>query len=81
MAPIPLIEKAVDETFDFSVAAILKHLKLTDVTYRTVAAYGHFGRTDISLPWEKTDKAQILKDKVVDFLAEEIKKLDNSRKR
>lgn len=77
--PIPLLEKVVEETFDFSVAAILKHLQLTDVTYRAVAAYGHFGRTDISLPWEKTDQAQNLKDKVVDFLAEEIKKMKKSR--
>lgn len=77
--PIPLLEKAVEETFDFSVAAILKHLQLTDVTYRAVAAYGHFGRTDISLPWEQTDQAQNLKDKVIDFLAEEIKKIKNSR--
>lgn len=74
VVPIPLLERAVEETFDFSVAAILKHLALTSVIYRPVASYGHFGRNDISLPWEKTDKAQLLRDKVVDFLAEEIKK-------
>lgn len=77
--PIPLLEKAVEETFDFRVAAILKHLRLTEVTYRATAAYGHFGRTDISLPWEQTDKAQLLKDKVVDFLAEEVIKIKSKK--
>lgn len=74
IVPIPILEKAVKETFDFSVAAILGELKLTSVSYKPVAAYGHFGRTDISLPWERTDKAHILREKVVTYLAEEIKK-------
>ncbi len=81
VVPIPLIEKAVDETLDFSVAAILKHLSLSVISYRPVAAYGHFGRRDITLPWELTDIAMDLKDKVVTLLAEEIKKLENSRKK
>lgn len=72
VVPVSFIEKAVQETLDFSVAAILDSLSLTNVTYRPVAAYGHFGRSDISLPWEKTDKAEIIKAKVVDYLADEI---------
>ena len=77
VVPIPLLCQAVEETFDFSVAAVLSHLGLAKVTYEPVAAYGHFGRTDISLPWERTDKAQELREKVVTLLAEEIKKVTN----
>ena len=33
--------------------------------YRNVAAYGHFGRTDLDLPWERTDKAEILKEQAL----------------
>ena len=70
VVPVSFIEKAVQETLDFSVAAILDSLSLTNVTYRPVAAYGHFGRSDISLPWEKTDQAEIIKAKVVDYLSD-----------
>lgn len=72
--PIPILEKAVKETFDFSVAGILKQLSLKNMEYQLVAAYGHFGRDDLSLTWERTDKAAILKDKVVDSLVKEMKK-------
>ena len=47
--------------FDFRPEAIIRHLDLRRPIYRQTAAYGHFGRTDIDLPWEKTDKAAILK--------------------
>jgi S-adenosylmethionine synthetase len=47
--------------FDFRPEAIIRKLDLRRPIYRQTAAYGHFGRTDIDLPWEKTDKAAILK--------------------
>lgn len=55
------IEKIVKENFDMRPAAIIKNLDLLRPIYRQVATYGHFGRDDLSLPWEKTDKAEILK--------------------
>ena len=41
--------------------AIIRDLDLRRPIYKQVAAYGHFGRTDIDLPWERTDKAEILR--------------------
>ena len=55
------IAALVEKHFDFRPAAIIKDLELRRPIYRQVAAYGHFGRTDIDLPWEKTDKAQLLR--------------------
>lgn len=72
--PLEIIEKVVNEVFDFSVASIIRNLSLTKVTYKPVAAYGHFGRTDLSLPWEQTDKVVLLQNKVASCLAEEIYK-------
>ena len=57
-------EKLVDiirENFDLRPAGIIKMLDLRRPIYRQTAAYGHFGRTDIDLPWEKCDKAEVLK--------------------
>jgi len=53
--------KLINKHFDFRPAAIIDTLKLRRPIYRQTAAYGHFGRTDIDLPWEKTDKADILR--------------------
>ncbi|MDI3508373.1 MAG: S-adenosylmethionine synthetase [Clostridiales bacterium] len=50
----------VKRNFDLRPAAIIKNLDLRRPIYRQVAAYGHFGRPDLDLPWEKTDKAGIL---------------------
>jgi S-adenosylmethionine synthetase len=47
--------------FDLRPAGIIKELDLRRPIYRQTAAYGHFGRTDVELPWERTDKAEILK--------------------
>jgi S-adenosylmethionine synthetase len=47
--------------FDLRPGAIIEHFKLRRPIYRQTAAYGHFGRTDIDLPWEKMDKAEILR--------------------
>lgn len=55
------ISALVAEHFDLRPAAIIRDLNLRNPIYRQVAAYGHFGRTDINLPWERTDKAEILK--------------------
>ena len=51
----------VRENFDLRPAGIIKMLDLRRPIYKQTAAYGHFGRTDIDLPWEKIDKAEILK--------------------
>ena len=51
----------VRENFDLRPAGIIKMLDLRRPIYRGTAAYGHFGRTDIELPWEHTDKADVLK--------------------
>ncbi len=56
-----LIEELVSKHFDLRPAAIINNLNLRRPIYRQTAAYGHFGRTDIDLPWEKTDKAEILR--------------------
>ena len=55
------IAELVEKHFDFRPAGIIKELDLRRPIYRQVAAYGHFGRTDIDVPWEKTDKADILR--------------------
>ena len=57
-------EKLVDiirENFDLRPAGIIKMLDLRRPIYKQTAAYGHFGRTDVDLPWEKTDKVDDLK--------------------
>lgn len=51
----------VKENFDLRPGAIIKNLDLLRPIYKQVAAYGHFGRTDIDLPWERTDKVETLK--------------------
>lgn len=55
------LEELVRKHFDLRPAAIIRDLDLRRPIYRQVAAYGHFGRTDVDLPWEKTDKAETLK--------------------
>ncbi len=57
-------EKLVDivrENFDLRPAGIIKMLDLRRPIYKQTAAYGHFGRNDLDLPWEKLDKAEVLK--------------------
>jgi len=51
----------VAKHFDFRPAAIIRDFDLRRPIYRQVAAYGHFGRLDLDLPWERTDKAEALK--------------------
>lgn len=59
--PEEKIVKLIEKHFDLRPAGIIKTLDLRRPIYRQTAAYGHFGRTDVDLPWEKTDKAEILK--------------------
>ena len=54
------IAKAVKEVFDFRPGAIVESLDLLRPIYRKTAAYGHFGRTERSFTWERTDKAEEL---------------------
>ncbi len=56
------LEALVRETFDLRPYGIVTMLDLLQPIYRQTAAYGHFGREDIDLPWEKTDKAETLKN-------------------
>jgi len=53
--------KLINKHFDLRPAAIIKAFDLRRPIYRQTAAYGHFGRDDLDLPWEKTDKAEILR--------------------
>ncbi|ARY90982.1 MULTISPECIES: methionine adenosyltransferase [Lacticaseibacillus] len=55
-----LIEQAIRENFDLRPAGIIKMLDLKRPIYEQTAAYGHFGRTDVDLPWEHLDKVQAL---------------------
>ena len=56
-----IIEKLIAKHFDLRPAAIIRDLDLRRPIYKQVAAYGHFGRDDLDLPWERTDKADILR--------------------
>jgi S-adenosylmethionine synthetase len=56
-----LIKDLINRHFDLRPGAIIQHFDLRRPIYRQLAAYGHFGRDDLDLPWEKTDKAEILK--------------------
>jgi len=55
------LTEAVEKVFDFRPAAIIRRLELRRPIYRQTAAYGHFGRTDVSLPWEQEDSVEALK--------------------
>jgi len=55
------ISALINEFFDLRPGAIIRDLKLRQPIYRKTAAYGHFGRDDIEFPWERTDKAEALK--------------------
>lgn len=59
------IEALIEQHFDLRPAAIIRDLDLRRPIYRQVASYGHFGRLDLELPWERTDKVEILKQALV----------------
>ncbi|MDD5590938.1 MAG: methionine adenosyltransferase [Dehalococcoidales bacterium] len=56
-----VITNLINKHFDLRPGAIIRDLNLRRPIYRQTAAYGHFGRNDLDLPWEKTDKAEILR--------------------
>lgn len=55
------IHELISKHFDFRPAAIIRELDLRRPIYRKTAAYGHFGRDDIDAPWERTDRAELLR--------------------
>jgi S-adenosylmethionine synthetase len=59
--PDEAIIELIDEHFDLRPGAIIRDMNLRRPIYRQTASYGHFGRTDIDVPWEKTDKAELLR--------------------
>ena len=60
--PQPKILELIKKNFDLRPEAIIRHLKLRRPIYKKTASYGHFGREDEDFTWEKTDKAEILKE-------------------
>src|SRR5713101_5084179 len=58
--PVATIEQLVQKHFDLSPLEIIRQLELRRPIYKQTAAYGHFGRADLDLPWERTDKAELL---------------------
>ncbi|MFC9980037.1 MULTISPECIES: methionine adenosyltransferase [Gordonia] len=56
-----VIERVITENFDLRPLAIIRDLDLLRPIYAPTAAYGHFGRTDVDLPWERTDRAEKLR--------------------
>lgn len=59
--PVEKITELILKNFDLRPAGIIKTLDLRRPIYRQTAAYGHFGRTELNLPWERTDKAEQLR--------------------
>lgn len=59
--PDEVILNLINKHFDFRPEAIIKTLDLRRPIYRQTATYGHFGREDLNLPWERTDKAEVLR--------------------
>ena len=64
-----ILVELVRDNFDLRPAGLIKMLDLRRPIYKQTAAYGHFGRTDIDLPWERTDKAEILKEQAASKIA------------
>ncbi|MBC7293018.1 MAG: methionine adenosyltransferase domain-containing protein, partial [Thermoleophilia bacterium] len=60
--PDEKIVELIKKHFDMRPAAIIRHLDLRKPQFRKVAAYGHFGRNDLDVAWEKTDMADILRE-------------------
>jgi S-adenosylmethionine synthetase len=59
--PVTRIDELVKEHFDLRPGAIVRDLDLRRPIYAKTAAYGHFGRTDLDVSWERTDKADALR--------------------
>ncbi|GIW49116.1 MAG: S-adenosylmethionine synthase [Caloramator sp.] len=65
--PDEKIIEIINKVFDLRPAAIIKHLDLRRPIYRQVAAYGHFGRTDLDLPWERLNKVDEIKKLIAEM--------------
>ena len=59
-----MISTAINKVFDLRPAAIISELKLRETKYRPLAAYGHMGRCDVDVAWEKTDQVDMLKETI-----------------
>lgn len=68
--PEQIIEQAVQDVFDLTPRGIEKRLDLRRPIYRQTAAYGHFGRTDVDLPWESTEHVDELTARVAELVAQ-----------
>jgi S-adenosylmethionine synthetase len=62
--PDDVLEKAITTVFDLRPGAIVRDLDLLRPIYAPTAAYGHFGRTDVDLPWENLDRVEALRSAV-----------------
>ncbi len=71
--PDDVISRAVTEVFDLRPAAIIDNLKLRKPIYSRLAAYGHIGREDLGVEWEKTDKTEELKSAVKSIIMKQVK--------
>ncbi len=60
-----VLDKLIDKHFDLRPGAIIRDFKLRRPIFRQTATYGHFGREDLDLPWEKTDKVEILREEAL----------------
>ena len=67
-----ILKKVVEELFDFRPAAIIKKLDLLKPIYEKLSNYGHFGREDLEVSWEKTDMAVKLKEAVENFAMKKV---------
>ena len=63
--PQEKLVKAVRELFDLTPSGIIRTLELDRPIFKQTAAYGHFGRDDIQVPWEQLDQVDALKDKLL----------------
>ncbi len=68
--PTDALVQLIEANFDLRPGAIIRDLDLRRPIYRQTAAYGHFGRTDLDLPWERTDRADLLREKAAALVRE-----------
>ena len=68
--PTSVLVQLINEQFDLRPGAIIRDLDLRRPIYRNLAAYGHFGREDVDAPWERTDKAEALRQRAAELHSE-----------